>query len=221
MEIERYCTCFNVIETELNNGFWKMHFSHWEGKTYEFLLKYLNKEKTFIDIGAWIGPISIIAQNYSKQCICYEPDKFAYNELVENINLNNFNNIIAENLAVSIYDKINLGCEKLGQSGTRDSCKINLFEANCITIKEIFDKYNLNEDNVSAIKIDIEGHESELLKDDFLKTLNIPMHISLHPGWISNKTKFFNDIKPFFEYKNIDTSQYLNRDGFYDIEINI
>lgn len=219
MKNNKFGVEFDVVETDLNGHFWRDYYSFWENSTFEYLLNYLNKDKTFIDIGAWIGPISMVAQQYSKNCICFEPDPFAYDEFVENIKLNNFDNIILEKKAVSIHDTISIGCEVLGQSGTRDSCELNQVVCECITIKEILDKYNLNESNISVIKIDIEGHEEELLKDKTLMDLNIPMHISLHPAWKQDKIKFFDDIRPFFFAKGIDISKYP-QDGFYDIVIN-
>lgn len=219
MIVNKYKDSFNVIETSLNEGFWSVHYSGWENSTFDYLLPLLDINKTFIDIGAWIGPISLIAQKYSKQCICFEPDPVAFEEFSKNIELNEIKNIILENKAVSIHDTISIGCETLGQSGTRDSCDINKVTCTCISISQILEKYNLKEEDISVIKIDIEGHESELLQDYMFMKLNVPMHISLHPVWKTDKLKFFRDINPFFIYKNIDMSKYPD-DGFFDIIIN-
>lgn len=210
-----------VVEStiESTNEFWNSHFSSWEEDTFNFIFKYLNKEKTFVDIGAWIGPISLIAAQHSKQCICFEPDEIAYDEFTQNIKLNNIKNIFLENKAVSIHKQIQLGAPILGTSMTRDGYNANSKTYDCLSLAEILSKYNLSEKNISVLKIDVEGHESELLQDKFLWDLNIPMHISLHPFWKSDKEKFYQDITPFFNYKGIDIS---NKKGmnFFEIEIN-
>ena len=218
MKVKKGNIELKVINTT-NKVFWKDYFSGWENSTFDFISKHISKEKTFIDIGAWIGPISLIASFTSKQCICFEPDRIAYEELMENIALNDITNIKVENKAVSIHKEIELGAAVLGMSITRDSCKKNSSVYECISIKEIFDKYELNEANVSMIKIDIEGHEQELLKDKLLWDVNLPMHISLHPNFKEDKDKFFKDIAPFFKHKGIDIFKYKELSGF-DITIN-
>ena len=57
----------------------------WENETFNQIVPYLDKNKTFIDIGAWQGPISLVAQQYSKQCLCFEPDTLAYTYLKHNV----------------------------------------------------------------------------------------------------------------------------------------
>lgn len=49
--------------------------------------------------------------------------------------------------------------------------------------------------------------------------LNIPMHISLHPGWLQDKEEFFNDIRYFFESKGVNIHDYTNSGNFFDILI--
>lgn len=218
MIIKKYNDSFDVVETS-NITFWTQHYNNWEHDTFNFLFRHLDKDKVFIDIGSWIGPISLVACKYSKKCICFEPDELAYNEFNDNIKLNNINNIELENLAISIHEEIWLGANELGTSVTRENCNENTKMYSCKNLQYIFEKYELKENLVSAIKIDVEGHESELLKDKFLWDLKIPMHISLHPGWKHDKQKYFDDIVPFFEYKGVNIFNFNVKD-FFDVEIN-
>lgn len=205
MKIENYGCSFTVNENPQYVNFWKSHFSRdWEVDTFDFLSRTLRENKTLIDIGAWIGPIALPAAQVVKQCICFEPDPIAREEFKKNIELNNYTNIILESRAVSNSKSLWLGATELGESITRDSCTANKFEVDCISVKEIFDKYNLTEADVCAIKIDIEGHEANLLQDDFLMNLNIPMHISLHFEFAQNKQLFIESISKFLQKKNID-----------------
>jgi FkbM family methyltransferase len=200
---------------ELDN-FWKTVYQEsWEGNTFNDILPHLSKDKTFIDIGAWQGPISLVAQQFSKQCLCFEPDPFAFKYLVKNVEANNFNNIICENVAVSAEPKLNIGADELGGGVTSFTKSNNSIECKTISIKQIFDKYNLTSDDISVIKIDIEGYECELLKDPFWKTLNVNLHISLHGLFFEDKQKYFNDLKEFFgtnyEFSNSDTQEIFIR----------
>lgn len=215
----KHGTFINVTETELNRSFWKDHYSYWENSTFSFLFEYFDKDKTFIDIGAWIGPISLIACQHSKQCLSFEPDPVAYQELIDNIDLNGFTNIIPDNRAVSIHKNITLGSGVLGHSETRDSCTANSISCQCISVEEILANHHLDSTNISVVKIDIEGHESELLQDRALWNLDVPIHLSLHPGWAVNKDEFYNKITPFLIHKGVDISGIKERGNFFDIVI--
>jgi FkbM family methyltransferase len=217
--VSKFGKSFDVVESELNSKFWSDHYAGWENSTFDFIIPRLDKDKTFIDIGSWIGPISLVASQFSKQCICFEPDGIAHDEFKQNIELNNIKNIHLENAAVSIHPEIELGCDVLGQSITRDSCKTNVIKCKCFSIKDILDKYNLSEQDISVIKIDVEGHETELLKDKTLWDLNVPMHISFHPGWKEDRKAFFNSMTPFLEHKKIDVSNLEQLGNFFDLTI--
>jgi FkbM family methyltransferase len=118
--------------------------------------------------------------------------------LEKNIQANNFKNIICENVAVSAEPKLNIGADELGGGVTSFTKSTNSIECKTISIKQIFDKYNLTADDISVIKIDIEGYECELLKDPFWKTLNVNLHISLHGLFFEDKQKYFDDLREYF-----------------------
>jgi len=200
IEVSKHGVKFKVTETtEYLNYFWKDIFPNWEDLTYSTIIPHLDVNKTFLDIGAWQGPISMVAQKFSKQCICFEPDTLAFNNLQRNIELNGFNNITAVNRAVSQAPELVLGhATELGGGGTSYLTPTLTFNSKTISISQILKEYKLNEDNISVIKIDIEGYESELLKDPVLKSLNVPMHISLHPFMFPDKEAYFESMAEFF-----------------------
>lgn len=217
-EVNRFGMSFNVVDTPLNSKFWVDHYTGWQQSTFDFIIPRLDKDKTFIDIGAWIGPISLVAAQFSKQCICFEPDPVANKEFADNIKLNNINNIILEDKAISMSLELSIGSAVLGESITRDSCTENAIVVGCMTPSDIFNKYDIKGNEISVIKIDIEGHEQQLLKEhSVLWELNIPMHISLHPGWATDKEKYFRDIIPFLVKKNIDITNLHERGNFFDV----
>lgn len=183
---------------ELDNFWQNIYQTLWETETFNQIVPHLDKNKTFIDIGAWQGPISLVAQQYSKQCLCFEPDPYAFTYLKQNVELNGFDNIVCENIAVSAEPKLNIGAAELGGGVTSFTKSVNSIECQTISIQQIFEKYKLTADDVSVIKIDIEGYECELLKDPFWKTLNVNMHISLHGLFFEDKQKYFTDLQEFF-----------------------
>lgn len=220
MKIQNYGCAFEVTDNPKYTNFWRSHFcGNWEIDTFEFLSKHLSSDKTLLDIGSWIGPIALPAAQVTKQVICFEPDPVAYEEIQKNIELNNYTNIFLEKKAVSIHNSIWLGADELGESITSDSrSTYNRFEIECISVEEIFKKYSLKEEDVCAIKIDIEGHEAELLQDEFLMNLNIPMHISLHFEFAQDRELFAEKISKFLKKKNIDIST-LNTNANISIEV--
>jgi len=213
IKLKKYGVEFVVTpSTPSLDEFWStIYQSNWEDKTFDDILPHLSRDKTFIDIGAWQGPISLVAQQYSKECLCFEPDPNAYKYLVQNVEANAFENIRCENVAVSAKSKLAIGADELGGGVTSFTKSANSIECNTISIKEIFRKYNLTEDDISVIKIDIEGYECELLKDPFWKTLNVNMHISLHALFFKDREKYFSDLREFFgpnyTFANIDTQE--------------
>lgn len=205
MTVENYGCAFEVNENPKYTNFWLNHFSKdWETDTFWFLSKHLKSDKTLIDIGSWIGPIALPASQVVKQCICFEPDPIAYEELKKNVELNRYTNIILEQKAVSTEKTMWLGANELGESITSDSCVTNRFQVDCTSVEQIFKKYNLEDSDVCAIKIDIEGHEATLLQDPFLINLNVPMHVSLHFEFARDKQSFLNNISEFLRSKNIN-----------------
>jgi FkbM family methyltransferase len=200
IEVNKHGVTFRVTETtEYLNYFWRDIFTNWENGTYDTIIPHLDVNKTFLDIGAWQGPISMVAQKFSKQCICFEPDVLAFSTLEKNIELNGFKNIIAVNKAVSQAPELTLGhATELGGGGTSYLTPTLSFNSKTISISQILEDYNLNENNISVIKIDIEGYESELLQDPVLKSLNVPMHISLHPFLFPDREAYFESMAEFF-----------------------
>ena len=138
----------------------------------KFLLSVISilipKNKNMMDIGANIGIWSIIfskvLQNDTK-IFAFEPQTVLYNCLHKNIILNESNNIITYNVALSNENKKtfmnasydisnNFGAFRIVNSSNSDE---TLLEIDCI----VGDEHHFN--NIGFIKIDVEGHEYEVL----------------------------------------------------------
>ena len=234
IQIERHGASFGVVETtEYLNHFWKDIYPGWEEDTYRAILPHLSLDKTFLDIGAWQGPISMVAQKYSKHCICFEPDPIAFGNLSKNIEANKFKNVTTVNKAVSSESLLKLGHPtELGGGGSSYHIENNalfaqlrtsendlIVECGTISITDILKDYKLGPEDLSLIKIDIEGYECELLRDQTLKNLKdcgVPMHISMHPFMFSDRVDYFEKMVDFFGSRD-----FISDWDTYDTTVNI
>jgi FkbM family methyltransferase len=80
------CT-FDVVEGR-HDAFWDTCEKGWEATTVEVLASRLGPASTFVDVGAWIGPMTLVAAACGARVIAYEPDPAAADELSENVGLN-------------------------------------------------------------------------------------------------------------------------------------
>lgn len=168
---------FYINKSQKNIDFFKNIFSSWEKDTFEIFDKFLDKNKTFIDIGAWIGATGMYASRMSKDIICLEADIDAFRELELNMKDN---------------------CEKNYKLINKPINIINYANSNSVetmTIKKIIEQSNIYYDNISLIKVNINGGEENILDDlyEIHKTYNIPLYISFHYDlWINKNLERFS-----------------------------
>jgi len=129
-----------------------------------FVSKYIPTNKNMIDVGANIGVWSIIFRNVINAVnyiYAFEPQQEIYDCLQKNIILNNMNNIIAYNCALSDANNVKYMNSSYDDKQNFGAFRINetdkLLQINC----RVGDEYEI--DNVGFIKIDVEGHEYEVL----------------------------------------------------------
>ena len=133
-------------------------FGTYEEGTLCFIEKYLNPGDVFVDVGANIGLMSIVAAKRvgaTGKVIAYEAHPETYAELVENCERNNCTNVTAVHKAIGeqagkvfiALDPINKGASSIVASNGAGA------EVDCITLDaEILTRLNM-------IKIDVEGFE--------------------------------------------------------------
>ena len=92
-----HVSCKSYIEKQI-----LYHQNHC-GYLLEVIKNFIEPNKTFLDVGANIGSISLPLANYSKNTNfhLFEPDKNIYKKLIKNINLNKLSNVFAHELALS------------------------------------------------------------------------------------------------------------------------
>jgi len=170
----------------------------WEPETFNIIDKYGNINKSYIDVGAWIGPTVLYANNKYKHCYAFEPDPVAYDQLMQNIKVNNFDITV-----VKMALDNNTGTTLFGGNGAfgnsmstllvrkeddmndgtkRQNKNAETLNIETITIEDFINKYDVCCDNIGLIKMDIEGSEYYVVPamKSFLEKYKIPFYISLH-----------------------------------------
>ena len=84
-QIQRKNVEFKVTFDPERIEFWKKYETlKWENEIFDIIEKYVSNDTYFIDIGAWIGPVSLFAKNYAEKLILFEPDPEAFRNLEQN-----------------------------------------------------------------------------------------------------------------------------------------
>lgn len=155
-----------------------------------FLMHYLKKNETFIDVGSNLGTFSILASGETEcRSIIIEPIPQNVSLIRKNINLNGFENKIQiHELALGSQNEIGKITSDLRDQNFILSSSKNIVMAKDdyrskalqVEIKQM--DYLFSKENPSVIKIDVEGYESEViagakqtLKKDSLKAIIIEL----------------------------------------------
>lgn len=198
-------------------NFMKVHYTKkWEQETFDILDRFANNNKVLIDIGSWVGPISLYYANKYRYIYSIEADKESVKILKRNIELNNFNNIIVIEKAIynkneNIYfgpNEFRLSKEmNISVSQNRELKLYNCdYKVEGITFKEILKKYQIDNVNIGMIKCDIEGGEENIINDILAHGYNyhIPIWMSFHvKWWKKHKLEDFSNIFDLFYDSNI------------------
>lgn len=164
--------------------FWRRYDAgRWEPETRELLRQTLHSGDLFVDIGAWIGPVTLWALECGAEVIAIEPDPVAAKELRRNVGEKVE---IWEGAVAPERGKVRIAPRgDLGNSMTRVSESGYLVEAWPLS--------DILGDRVPAlVKVDIEGYETELLPTlaPFLARLRASLAVALHdampdPEWFA------------------------------------
>ena len=181
------------LHQDVGYNFWSEKYSSWENSTFQVLDKYLSKDKDYLDIGSWVGPTAIYASFLSRRVFAVEPDPTAYKILQKNISLNSITNIIHFNAAASNLQTAYLKPNRFfGDSMTR----VSENASSGIAVKAMGLDELISPGDFSLIKIDIEGHEFQLIKE-YIKVLNqakIPLFLSLHTPFFNNGESLLKEL---------------------------
>lgn len=200
--IEKNRECFLIPKNEVdsNYSFWKDIYATWEQETFDIFDRYLDKNKTFIDIGGWIGTTCMYGSRKSKNVVVVEADKYSAQDLLQNCKINCHNVTVVERAIFNKDDMIMY----FGKNKYRTSSNLNdstsqiydssdphnesVYPVTTITIQALLTTYKIALESVSLIKVDIEGGEEYILNDllELKKQYAVPMYISFHYTWWKN-----------------------------------
>lgn len=196
--------------------FWSCYESGWEDDTHHaldlLLSHYAENEEPypdFIDIGAWVGPISLWIADRCPKVIAMEPDPHARRLLKQNLKHNNADNVTVEKSAFGDGGFMNLGVKESGWFG--DSMTSSVYGASgvmsitvmTLTLDQVIEKYGLDPRNL-LLKMDIEGGEADALISnlDFIKTYRPSIHLSFHAPLFRNPVEYLEKMEyVFFELR--------------------
>ena len=200
-----------LVDPDGYKKFWS-NFKNWEQNDLDFVIKKAESNKIFIDIGAWIGPYTLLAAKLGMKVYAFEPDKVAFEALKKNIKLNNFKyepkiynfGLSKEETNLHLYSNSN-------EFGTSESGLINYknkknSQKTLITLKKFSEKINeIKRDNLNSsiqiLKVDIEGGEFLFEKDIYhsVKLEKLYCILSYH-HFVFNKNKI---KKNFFKIRTL------------------
>jgi len=172
------------------NHFCVSHFSNssWEAHTFYIFDKFRNKDKTFIDMGGWIGITPLYASFKFKDVIAFEIDLEALKRFKMNLDSNsNINNVeICEKAIWNKNGTITFGHKPDGKFGDSESSVHFSSEGEIYvestTFLSAMKYYNKNLRDIGFIKIDIEGAEAVVIKDmsAYISMFKPTIYLSIH-----------------------------------------
>ncbi len=191
-----------------------------------FLLHFLRKEDVFVDVGANVGSFTILASaEIGAKSISVEPVPITYNQLLDNVKLNNISkNTVLKNIGLSSI-KGQLLFSNESNTTLNHVVEISDSEKTIQVDVDTLDSI-INDNQINLLKIDVEGFEYQVLKgankaltSESLKAIIIELNGSgLHYG-IADKQ--INDyllsygFKPY-NYNPFDREIYITSPGDHD-----
>lgn len=186
-----------VLRTQFDRQFWLSWLPNgWEADTFGFLDETVTPGSIFIDIGAWIGPISLYAAALGARVIALEPDPISLASLQDNARLNGHLPGSVEVLhsafdakpgTITIYGN-HKGFGTSGSTAVRRgwrSIKVPATTADDLIAK-------VGDIRPVVMKVDIEAHE--YFCSDALARLqtatNAAMHLSVHPATLRKSMRW-------------------------------
>jgi FkbM family methyltransferase len=184
---------FQVDDAPDYKDFWGwVRNGRWEQYTFSLLDRYLTPQTTYLDLGAWIGPVVLYAAPLAGRAIAVEPDPVAFQALQRNIALNA---CVVETLQEAVCGHngvIELGSAWLGASTTRSNphggggigawVEGQSFTTTCSKLSTLVERLHI--EGPLFIKMDVEGAEEQILSDlEFFERHKPLLYVSLHPFW--------------------------------------
>ncbi|CAI8181474.1 MAG: 2-O-methyltransferase NoeI [Bacteroidia bacterium] len=193
--------------------------------------KFLKSNSIVVDVGANIGSVSIPLAKLSPDCEIYsfEPSELLFSQLTKNVSLNHILNcklfnigLSSESGVVKFYD---MGCVSGNRGTSSISRNIDNLQAveNEIAVDTIDSQFADIDRSISLIKIDVQGHELQVLNGGFNTICkNRPVIIFEHEDdYFDDSSTVKDDIALFFDRINYDLYflNPVNHNLYYPVDL--
>jgi FkbM family methyltransferase len=171
----------------------------WEPQLDEVLAAHLTPKTTLVDIGAWIGPVSLVASRLCARVVAVEPDPVAGERLLANLGRQRKQNVTVHPVALSAAD----GTVQIGRRADRrfgDSMTSVIFTEDAIDVPARTLETLLAEADpptVGLIKMDIEGGEEQVLPAcaATIRQLGAPLLLSIHTALVVDAHRYLGAVE--------------------------
>lgn len=182
-----------LVVVSKNNDFWNSYDGgSWERHTFEVFDRFLTKDSTYLDIGAWIGPTLFYAGQIAKAAFGFEPDPIAFGELGRNLRANHKESWASKVTILNQAVSVSGGRRALGNKGNGGNSESSFLFAGEPTswqVETLTLRGFLQERQIAGrmfIKMDIEGGEYDLVPalQPLLEGHDLDLYLSLHPTFL-------------------------------------
>lgn len=210
-------TDFKVASNSaVEENFWNLLATEkWETEYLAFMVNN-RKGSVFLDIGAWVGPVTLLMSRHYDEVLSVDFDPVAIRSFKNNLSMNSISNVTLYELGFSDRTgSIRISSDALGSSMTslytqplNDTVEVQVVR---------FDKFVsqlTNRDSIGFIKIDCEGAEYKFLDQiyAFLRKQSVRVLISYHPFVLKRPTSYF--IKLYHWTRQLQfTRYYFSKDN--------
>lgn len=156
----------------------------WEADTFDTIDRFVDGG-VFVDVGAWIGMMSLYAAPKASHVYAIEPDPVARGMLVRNLDLNGVTNVTVIDRAlwwsegmIRLAEHDGLGSSMTGPGRTGPA-----FEVVSMTPHMLWNL--IQPERIDLVKVDTEGSEKQILPG--LIRWPCPIHLSIHGDVIDAK----------------------------------
>jgi FkbM family methyltransferase len=203
MKIQIRNISFEVTDGQYYEVWNYINSGKWEPQTFKILDHFIGSKDTVLDLGAWIGAVSLYAAHPASQVYAIEPDPVVFPVLEKNVLLNPGlkSKIKCYKIALSDNNQPNTlyARNQYGSSSSsllpriRDGLSAEQVQG--ITLKRFIEYEKIKK--IDFIKMDIEGGEFDLIPSIAadLKTLDYPtLYISFHYNYLT-ENQYYRKVK--------------------------
>ena len=186
----------------------------------EFIFKFLRPATTFVDVGANVGWFTIHAADWLREngrVIAFEPDPQNVEQLSANIELSQLSNVFLHKCAVSnrIGRAAFHNTSRVQNSGwghlvnNNDSKDQDILQVSVTTLDEALKETTIENWPIGCIKIDVEGHELQVLSgaQQTLAHFRPVLMIEVGHSSESSSDKIAEFLNPFGYYPRLSTGE--------------